>query len=185
VRSNADRPDLSNCSVRRKLKTIYAKRRRQRTPKPYWNFLAHGRHLRYLKQNATRTWWVARYRTKGGPGLGFYHERRLGQADDKHKANGRDILSYDQAANLAWSWFLSEAKSAGDVRPLGAVEPSYCPVGSVYTIAHAANDWLAWTRIASSQRTVFNNISRINTHIAVRPNAGLPDRYLSDCRRCR
>ena len=64
--------------------------------------LADGRTLAYRRpMDGGAGAWLARWRPSGGKEL----QKRLGVADDFIEANGRDILTYQQAKDAAEKWF--------------------------------------------------------------------------------
>ncbi len=90
---------------------------------PYWRQIEPGLAVGY--RNGV---WYARYHKDGR-----YRKERLGKADDLHDANGKDVLSFQQAQRLA-------IKSA-DRR---ASEPAKKRLKAHYTVADAIEDYLEW-----------------------------------------
>ena len=154
------RPDLSKPTVRLKLKTHYARPKLKIQPVPYWTFLALGRHLGY-SGHSSKGWWYARYRSVGK----LYRQRLLGRADDREEADGIVILNYEQARELAWKWFQTRREACDSRHPGARQELDYCPVGPVYTIGHAVEDWLAWKRLSAAATYFYTSLILANHHI--------------------
>jgi integrase len=114
----ASNPRIVNRTVRAKLP-----QRRD----PYWHLIAEGQHLGYRK-GATGGTWIARiYDT--GRGRRF---ESLGAADDVIDADGRSVLSFQQAQEKARVWFGQLAQiESGEVQ------------GGSYTVAQAMADYVA------------------------------------------
>jgi integrase len=72
--------------------------------KPYRRTIDPGRHLLYYKGARGGTWIARRY-----VGDGKYQEQRLGIADDKHDADGVEVLTFSQAQEKAREWFSEQA----------------------------------------------------------------------------
>jgi len=95
-----------------------ARRRLQPLPKSaiYWLTLAEGHHLGYRKPAAgAGTWWARLYLGEGR----YTAPHGLGSADDLAAADGRWVLSYRQALELATDWWRAERRrqeslAAGD-----------------------------------------------------------------------
>jgi integrase len=94
---------------------------------PYWHLIAEGQHLGYRK-GATGGTWIARiYDT--GRGRRF---ESLGAADDVIDADGRSVLSFQQAQEKARVWFGQLAQiESGEVH------------GGSYTVTQAMADYVA------------------------------------------
>ena len=111
--------------------------------------------------------WVGRYRSIDG----HYHQRQLGEPDDQKTADGVTVLSFEQALECAWQWFRTPIVSAHstDPKPFGrTTHLLYSPVGDVYTLAHALQDYLDWKRLASAETHYNVIVSLINCHILLR-----------------
>jgi len=151
-------PDLSDVLTRRRLKP---------RPHPYWYPLATGRFLGYSRTPCIPAQWLARYRRKNGK----YCQVRLGGPDDQRPANGRSVLSFQQACQAAELFFRKPevASDAGDPNPIGRMDGLlYCPVGPVYTLAHALLEYLEWKRLRSAETHYDVIVSMINYHILPR-----------------
>jgi len=61
-------------------------------PKAYFRQIATGKTLGYIRREGVAGYWVVRERFGGR-----YKTRSLGEADDVARADGRDILAFDQA----------------------------------------------------------------------------------------
>lgn len=126
---------------------------------PYWKLLKYGRHVGIHKRPHA-SFWVARIRTKSGN----YRQRRLGSAEPGG-------LTFEEAVVAANNWYESStARSvAAAARPLGVCrELVVCPIGEVFTIAHAMDDYVEWKRIAAAKSHFETNLSLINFHIIPR-----------------
>jgi hypothetical protein len=64
--------------------------------KPYWQRLGPGLSLGYRRNEGAGTWSIRAADGKGGEWL-----KKFGVADDIEKADGKNILSYKQAAHAA------------------------------------------------------------------------------------
>src|SRR5258706_14624252 len=174
-----DRPDLSDGSVRKTLKAIYRWRSRsRREPLQYWNPIALGRHLGYEKTSKT-AWWVARYRNNKGK----YHQRRIACADDLREADGIDVLSCAQAIERANKWFQSPkiSKTIGNYWMSELRQQLlYCPVGEVYTIAHALTDYFEWKRMAVKRSYSEKLAGLINKYVLPQIGALAVDEFTSE-----
>jgi len=151
-------PDLSDISVRNGLK---------RRPHPYWQPITIGRFLGYSRMPCAPAQWLARYRSKSGK----YRQRRLGAPDDQLPANGRSVFSFEQAREAADRLFRTPAvaKETTDPNPIGRMHGlMYCPTGSVYTLAHALQEYLEWKRLRSAQTHYDVIVAMINYHILPR-----------------
>ncbi|HEX6992580.1 MAG TPA: hypothetical protein VF339_00375, partial [Gammaproteobacteria bacterium] len=79
----------------RALQTPNARRKLRPAKEPYWADLRRGLAVGYYRGPDAGTWWLREYRN------GKYVKRRLGAADDDVKADGADVLSWDDAKKLA------------------------------------------------------------------------------------
>lgn len=130
---------------------------------PYWSLLSYGRHLGLHKRARGKAYWVARYRTKSG----WYSQHRLAAASENPKIG----VGYDQARSLAWEWFASPtiASKIGDTWPIGQRQQiNFCPIGSVYTIAHALVDFIEWKQLAAAESYIHTLVTLANCHIIPR-----------------
>jgi integrase/recombinase XerD len=152
-----ERPDVTNASVRQSLSP---------RPYPYWKALAWGRYIGYSHPQFLETYWVARYRRKNG----LYRQFRIGTTDDAHKADGCTYFTYEQAVRRTWKWFAESAVDAGDPNPIGGASNDliYCPVGKLFTFAHALKDYVDWKRLSSSPTHFSVMVSLINYHLLPR-----------------
>jgi len=82
------------------LSTQTSRRRLPRDGTKRWTRLANGRGLGYRRSRAAAgTWYVRLY-----VGGSAYRMTSLGTADDEVRADGRDVLSYRQALEMAIQW---------------------------------------------------------------------------------
>ena len=155
------RPDLS---VRRQRKALPARRG------SYYETLSVGRALGYEKANSKRSYWVARYRNRDGG----YGQNRLGVADTHCRADGADVLSYEQAIEAAAEWFETPAvrKLAISTRPLGQVTSLAYERTSdddgPYTVGDALAEWFAWKRLVATNATYHCLLTSANLNIVPR-----------------
>lgn len=63
--------------------------------KPYWREVSRGRHVGYAKGERGARWRLREFHN------GRYRERTLGLADDRLEADGKTVLTWEQAAQLA------------------------------------------------------------------------------------
>lgn len=150
----AERPDLSLRAARDALPA-----RRE----PYWGLLEYSRHLGYQKRMSQPARWIARFRTK----TGRYRQHRLADAD-REETGG---LTYAGAVAAARAWFQLRKNSqvAADAYPAGVRQDLIvCPVGDVFTIGHALQDYVEWKRIAGAKSHFETSLSLINHHIVRR-----------------
>ena len=145
--TNAPRADLS---VRRQ--------RRDLPPRvgPYFELLSIGRSIGYHKRTGTHSYWVARYRNRHTS----YIQHRLGRADTRGKADGRDVLSYEQAIEAATAWFerpevIADAIPAKAVGRRTTLDYASDPDGP-YTVGDALVEWLEWKRLATTPATYYS-----------------------------
>lgn len=81
---------------------------------PYWKQMALGAHLGYRRLTTGGTW-IARWRD---PEAGQRRYEAIGPADDHVDADGRRVLSFDQAQAKAREFFSKMARQvAGDFQP--------------------------------------------------------------------
>jgi integrase len=99
-------------------------------------------------------------------------------------------LTYEEAKKLAVIWF--ESKEIRDVaqgtRPIGRTNDlNYCPIGEVYTVGAALSEYVAWSRIARTDGSHYNNLVLINYHLAhpilFEPLEGFSARHVQDLAR--
>ena len=81
-----------------------------------WRQITRTRHLGYRRNQRAGTWYARTYLG------GRYRVLRLGQADDAVRADGAQILSYDQAIERATRWFESVSVAAHGYTVQRAVE---------------------------------------------------------------
>ena len=157
-RSLAKCSDLTQASVRRNLR---------RRPHPYWLPLATGRFLGYSRPRRADPKWIARYRGKDGG----YHQTQLADPDDRTPAAGTQVLSFDQALERVRAWFCTPdvSRTSNDPKPFGrTTQLLYTPIGQVYTLGHALQEYLEWKRLASAETHYDVIVSLINYHILLR-----------------
>ena len=127
-----------------------------------WLGLVTGRFLGYRRPLKQPPYWTAKYRDRRGK----YHETRIGFTDNERIADGLTFLSYDQAVAKAWDWFRENAATSSDPNPIGrTTELLYCPVGDVYTLGHALNDYLEWKRLSAARSHFYIIVALINHHL--------------------
>jgi len=153
------RPDLQNPDVLKALPV--------RKTAPYWNILAYCRNIGVFKRTARELFWVARYRDNEGR----YRQHRLGATDTFDAAVGERFFTYDQAVQRADEWFADpairkEARPAFPVGPQRAL--CYTPIGDVFTIGHALQDYLEWKRMAAAESYFLTTVTMINHHLVPR-----------------
>lgn len=110
---------------------------------PHWWRYARGRHLGYLPSRVGNGTWQAKFATRDGRTR--YRQCTLGTADDYSTADGKTVLTFEQAWDRAKAWIV--ANGAGAVRSDFSASPDrliYCPIGSVYTVGHAVVDYLRY-----------------------------------------
>jgi integrase len=94
-----------------------------------------------------------------------YRQQRLGSA----KHDDPDALAYDAARDLAIAWFESAEilKVARGTRLVGPTKDlNFCPIGDVYTVGTALTEYAAWSKIARTSGSHYNNLVLINYHLA-------------------
>ena len=114
-----------------------------------------------------RTYWIARARTTNGK----YKHHRIARTDDQCRADGKAVLSFEQAAREAWNWFESSSNFGrfSDALPIGIREElNYTPVGNIYTVGHALAEFLEWKRLAAAKSYVQTLVTLINHHLLPR-----------------
>ncbi len=98
---------------------------------PYWFLIAEGKHIGYRKSERGSTWVARYYTTEHGR-----RSEKLGAADDISEANGKDVLSFDQAQASATAWIERVNKAdSGE-----AVEDTTPKIS--YTVADALDRYL-------------------------------------------
>lgn len=106
---------------------------------PYWHMLGRCRAVGYTRLQRTGGW-VARIRLWNHR----YRQIHLGRADDEQAPDGTEVLSFSEAIGRAREFFARHENEAMDPRPPAdrPLELIYSPVGPVYTVGHAARDYL-------------------------------------------
>jgi integrase len=80
----------------------------------YWRHIEEGLHLGYRRlKGRAGTWWVRHY-----VGAQQYHFEGIGAADDLSDADGRAILSFEQAQKIAREKMVKRVHSDGKSKPL-------------------------------------------------------------------
>jgi integrase len=115
--------------------------RRQRD-EPHWLELSKGLHLGYRKLERDGTW-IARARLDGA-----YQENRLGRADDLADADGKAVLTFNQAQDAARVWHQSLTNPDAP-KPAGAM-----------TVAAACESYIRYLTASGSR-----DIGRVKTII--------------------
>ena len=157
------RPDLS---VRRQRKALPPR------PGAYYELLSVGRSIGYWKPDGRPDLWMARYRTKAGG----YREKQIGRTDTRTRADGTDVLSYEQAAEVARAWFGTKAvrRLALPTKPLGPVttldyrSPGEREPDEPYTVGDALAEWFAWRRLTATEATYLTLLSSVNLNVVPR-----------------
>jgi hypothetical protein len=82
-----------------KLDSRHSRSKLRLGPKPHWRGLAPGVHVGFRRRNRDKAgiWLVRRYVGLDPNGVGRYREKALGLADDLHPADGKRVLSFEQA----------------------------------------------------------------------------------------
>ncbi|WP_375207683.1 tyrosine-type recombinase/integrase [Hyphococcus sp.] len=152
-------PDLSIRANRRKLAS--------RPRYPYFQTLTGGRAIGFDKRTKNEGYWIARFRTTDGK----YRRHRLGKADTQQRADGKTILSFEHAVELAQAWFdrPENASRACKTYKLGpTTEVAYTSKPGEFTVGDAMLEWAAWKRLRSTQAHYLSLINRVNYHIIAR-----------------
>ncbi|KEJ93628.1 hypothetical protein SUH3_18910 [Pseudosulfitobacter pseudonitzschiae] len=101
---------------------------------------------------------------------GKYRQKCLGPALSLSKPS----ITYQTAIARAFEWF-----ETGSVTDL-SVAPEYvgrvaslcvCPIGDVYTVGHAMEDYLTWSKLARSSGGHYNNLTLMNYHLVPKLSA--------------
>ncbi len=152
------RPDLTTSSARHKLPV---------RSHAHWHTFLYGRHLGYLKRRKMQPYWIVRARnTQGG-----YIQEKLGLTDDRMRADGVHHFSFEQAARLAENWFRKHAGKGlfSDALPIGFREELiYSPVGDIYTVGHALQDYIEFKKLVAAKSTLQTLYVLINFHLLPR-----------------
>jgi integrase len=101
----------------------------------YWVRLGKGQHLGY-RRGATGGFWLARFYDSKT------HKRvqaSLGFADDEDQPNGTDVLSFDQASDMARAWFKQVADEAKR-----ASTPAPAPSPNKMTVIQAVESYIEY-----------------------------------------
>lgn len=115
---------------------------------PYWHLIAEGQHIGYRKGAQGGTWIARLYDPASGRRF-----RSLGAADDLLDADGKHVLSFQQAQDEARKWFAELAHiDAGEV------------LTGPYTVAQAMADYLK-DRERVRRKELSRTRSVIDTHI--------------------
>jgi integrase len=114
---------------------------------PYWRLIIEGIHLGYYKGSNSGKWYV-KTRTPEGK----YAWQAIGSTDDYADANGKTVLSYSQAQDVA--------KKIGEKIRLGADYEDTKP----YTVKNAVEDYLIDFK-ANGKKSLYATETQINAHI--------------------
>jgi integrase len=148
------RPDLSNESV-----VLLLKPRRA----AYFKILQYCRHIGIHICDDGTGYWVARVRRKDGA----YTQQRLCLA-----FHGKVFeVNFEEALKRAEIWFASEtvSKIAAEPYQLGSrLDINICPIGDIFTVGHALQDYLGWKLIAATKSHFSVLVSLINYHLVPR-----------------
>lgn len=129
-------------------------------PSPYFHILAVGFHIGIYRPHESVCTWTARVMTEDKR----YLQCALGPALDL----GRGKISLDEALHLAFRWFEKSGLCAQrtSIRPVGRTERlEICPWGPDYSVAHALNDYISWSKLARSKGGHYNSLILANHHI--------------------
>lgn len=130
---------------------------------PYWSILEYCRHLGFERRQGRPRTWVARVRNIDGG----YKQKRLGLSEESDDHG----LSYSAALKAARTWFATPAIQAVASRSyeVGSTPTlRYTSSGRTFTVGDALIDYVAWKRIAATQKTFYVLLSLINFHILPR-----------------
>lgn len=133
------------------LGTRAARLRLAQQRKPHWRAIGRGRHLGYYRGSTGGTWIARIYRD------GRYHEMSLGAADDSETADGKRVLSFEQATAKAAQFF--ERITDPAIAPLEARRDPTTP----YTVGDACADYLEWYK--AHRKDYRGTHSTISAHI--------------------
>lgn len=150
-------PEIQNRDIRVSLPQRYG---------PYWRETSFHRCLGYQKRGGI-AYWVARYRTKAHS----YRQKRIGIVDDTEPADGKVILTFEQAVQRAKLWFNSP-RQYQQAAPEWKIESTrtlfFCPIGTDFTVGHAVGDFVEWKRLMATPDHFKTTLSLINRHIVPR-----------------
>lgn len=145
----------------------------------YWAFLDRGKHLGYSRQVYSSSWFV-RFMTT----TGRYRKERLGNTDDKHIANGVDILSFDQAHAKAIEILRSNKDTTADMNlpHQRAVLIDNLPPAPPYLVRHAMGYYLEWYRhhFRSVRNPYYSAVSHIIPALGDIPISELSTRQIRE-----
>ena len=130
---------------------------------PYWQTIRYCRHVGIQKRRGSQPVWLGRIRTKKGQ----YKQGRIGLV----KTPNRDGLTFQEALELVHDWFErpSIAKLAAHAFEVGVnMELRFQSSGLGFTVGDAMIDYVAWKRIASTEKNFPVLLSLINAHIIPR-----------------
>jgi integrase/recombinase XerD len=131
---------------------------------PYWGVIEYGRAIGFLKKTRRECYWVARCRTPEGG----YRFHRLARSNQRARADGKTIMTYNQARAAADEWFALQEKigAACPARPFGRNLTLDLKLrDDDFTVAHAMVDYVAWKKLAASPSYFETIISQTNTYI--------------------
>lgn len=137
----------------------------QRKKDPYFYKISDGKFLGYRRPKRGAGTWIAQIRF-GRP----ERQKRLtfAKADDETAANGKDVLTFEEALIFANGWFNQPYQlkfyqpKALRVRQEGLI---VCPCGQDYTVNHALADFLAWKREHESSTGFYPTVCRFNRYV--------------------
>lgn len=124
---------------------------REKLPKrrePYWAKISNGCFLGYRRIAVSGTW-IARYRDHTGK----QNYRALATADDSLDANGKTVLTFEQAQDAARAWFKVVAREQDGAKREGP-----------YSVSHAIEDYQRDYE-ARSGKSAGRMEANINAHI--------------------
>ena len=149
-------------SVNRKydLTTLENRNRLPKRKDPYWHPLNYCRAVGYCNNKASHSYWLARYRTNAG----LYHQKNICIAEKDNET----INTFEDAERVARKWFRTAKvkKDAAEELPMGMeIKLRYSPIGEVFTLGHALNDYVEWRRYTAAATTFASLVNRINYYL--------------------
>jgi integrase len=125
-----------------RLQTREARRKLAPQLEPYWHEIRRGMAIGYYRGARGGVWWLREVRD------GKRVKRRIAVADDELDADGKDVLSWDQAIKVA----------IGEERPTVVVLPPY-------TVKQAIEDYFEHRRAKSPSGSVATDQAKIDATI--------------------
>lgn len=131
----------------------------------YFQCFDRGRAVAYQPSTHRAGHWFARVLT----GKRRFLSSTLGVADDFNNADGKTILSFDQALQQAETWCShpSQSKHLSASSMFGRMNYlSYCPCGPDYTVGHVLAEYVAWKKAFTSESAYLTALSNVNCYLA-------------------